>query len=80
MIQSQLFDLGAAIATPQHNSTDEKISYVKFPTKYTLQLEEWIDDLDASLPPLKTFVIPVSLLIYMSRHYMTLIYYYSQED
>lgn len=57
-IQSRLFDLGAAVATPIANSSDEKKKYVAFDSKYTAQIESWIDALDAALPPLSNFVIP----------------------
>ena len=59
-IQSRLFDLGAAVATPIHNSSDAKVAYTRFSQEHTLKLEEWIDALDAQLPPLTNFVIPVS--------------------
>ncbi len=57
-IQSRLFDLGAAVATPPQSSL-EKLKYTKFSPQATLKLEEWIDKLDAQLPPLTNFVIPV---------------------
>eukprot|EP01032_Pedospumella_encystans_P028513 gene28513-32203_t len=57
-IQSRLFDLGAAVATPVHSSSEAKVAYTKFSPKFTARLEEWIDDLDAKLPPLTNFVIP----------------------
>ena len=63
-IQSRLFDLGAAVATPPQNSSDEKINYTKFNPKFTSRLEEWIDKLDAQLPPLTNFVLPVRLSLY----------------
>ncbi len=59
-IQSRLFDLGAAVATPVQGSSDAKVAYTKFSPKFTAKLEEWIDGLDAQLPPLTNFVIPVS--------------------
>ena len=31
----------------------------KFPEDNVLVLEKWIDELDAKLPPFKTFTIPV---------------------
>ena len=61
-IQSRLFDLGAAVATPVQGSSDTKVAYTKFSPKFTAKLEEWIDGLDAQLPPLTNFVIPVSVV------------------
>jgi cob(I)alamin adenosyltransferase len=58
-IQSRLFDVGAAIATPTSTSPKTKATAV-FPAANTAQVEEWIDALDAKLPPLKNFVIPVT--------------------
>lgn len=58
-IQSRLFDLGAAVATPLTSSSGEKIAYTKFPNAHTMQLEKWIDQLDSGLPPLTTFILPV---------------------
>ena len=57
-IQSRLFDVGAAIATPVQTSTEEKRNYTKFPSEFTRTLEIWLDDLDSKLPPLTNFVIP----------------------
>ena len=58
-IQSRLFDLGAAVATPiNEKSSEEKIKYTQLDPELTLGLEKWIDELDAKLPPLKTFIIP----------------------
>lgn len=62
-IQSRLFDLGAAVATPAQGSSEEKVRYTKFSAKATLRLEEWIDRLDAQLPPLTNFVIPVAAVM-----------------
>ena len=57
-IQSRLFDLGAAVATPFQTSSDEKRLYTEFSADFTSRLEGWIDEFDAALPPLKNFVIP----------------------
>jgi len=57
-IQSRLFDVGAAIATPVQNSSDEKLTYTKFSSRFTRDLELWTDELDSQVPPLKNFVIP----------------------
>lgn len=57
-IQSQLFDIGAAIATPASKSSINKLQYTEFSSFFTIQLEKWIDELDDKLPPLQFFVIP----------------------
>ena len=57
-VQSRLFDLGAAVATPIAGSSEEKRNYTALDPKLTDQVEEWIDALDATLPPLSNFVIP----------------------
>ena len=58
-VQSRLFDLGAAVATPTTSKSSEtKIKYTSLSSEYTAQLERWIDELDAKLPPLTTFIIP----------------------
>ncbi|KAK8831482.1 hypothetical protein WA577_000568 [Blastocystis sp. JDR] len=59
-IQSRLFDLGAAIATPPHQSESKKVEKTKFPEDNVAILEKWIDEMDAKLPPFKTFTIPTS--------------------
>ena len=57
-IQSRLFDVGAAIATPVQKSSDEKLKYTEFHAIHTERVERWIDEMDAALPPLQHFVIP----------------------
>lgn len=61
-IQSRLFDLGAAVATPVQTSSMKKKVYTEFSDQHTARLEEWIDHLDASVPPITNFVIPVSIV------------------
>mmetsp|Transcript_1660 Transcript_1660/g.2627 ORF Transcript_1660/g.2627 Transcript_1660/m.2627 type:complete len:197 (+) Transcript_1660:79-669(+) len=56
-IQCRVFDLGACVATPPTSSSTKK-QYTNFPASHTTQLESWIDELDASLPPLRNFIIP----------------------
>lgn len=63
-IQCRLFDLGAAVATPIDNSSSTKLTLTKFDESNTKILEKWIDELDAQLPPLKNFVIPVCMYTY----------------
>jgi cob(I)alamin adenosyltransferase len=54
VLQNQMFDLGAELATPdsaKHGAellTDDLLD----------QLESWIDTLEADLAPLKTFILP----------------------
>ncbi len=57
-IQNRLFDVGSAIATPLDRSAADKLAYTQFSSRFTEQLEKWIDELDSQLPPLKNFVIP----------------------
>eukprot|EP00761_Pharyngomonas_kirbyi_P010019 gb/GECH01010037.1/.p1 GENE.gb/GECH01010037.1/~~gb/GECH01010037.1/.p1 ORF type:complete len:257 (+),score=44.90 gb/GECH01010037.1/:1-771(+) len=57
-IQSRLFDVGASVATPLSSGREKKIAKVQFSSKHIDHLEEWIDELDASLPPLKAFILP----------------------
>jgi cob(I)alamin adenosyltransferase len=57
-IQSRLFDVGAAIATPTDSTSARKKKYTEFSPNYTTELERWIDELDSQLPPITNFVIP----------------------
>jgi len=57
-IQSRLFDVGAAIATPRLCSSDEKVSKTQFSNSHTKLLEQMIDHMEAQLPPLTTFILP----------------------
>jgi cob(I)alamin adenosyltransferase len=58
-IQSRLLDVGSAIATPRMNTKSEaRIERTSFPEEHIDQVENWIDDLDAQLPQLKTFILP----------------------
>jgi cob(I)alamin adenosyltransferase len=56
-IQSRLLDAGSCIATPD-NASENKRERVKFPGTNASQLEEWIDELDATLPSLTMFILP----------------------
>merc|ERR1719295_751607 len=59
-IQSRLMDVGSHIATPlsSDKSNESKKKHVEFDVENTSNLEEWIDELDASLPELKNFILP----------------------
>lgn len=53
-IQSELFDLGADLATP----VDAKVKIARFPAQAVTRLEEEIDAFDESLTELKAFILP----------------------
>jgi len=53
-LQLELFDLGADLATP----LDEKFEVPRVSQQQIDQLEQWIDEMDAKLPPLKNFILP----------------------
>ncbi|KAJ8908699.1 hypothetical protein NDN08_005404 [Rhodosorus marinus] len=57
-IQHRFFDLGAHLATPRVRSDESTLDKTRFEMEASNQLEEWIDDLQASLPPLTTFILP----------------------
>lgn len=63
-IQSSLIDLGSHIATPKTSeASDEKhILRAKFDASSLLStLENAIDTMDAELPPLRNFILPVRI-------------------
>lgn len=55
VIQNELFDIGAELATP---AGSEWPGMIKASPNHVLQLERWIDDLNANLPELKSFILP----------------------
>ncbi|GMF35949.1 unnamed protein product [Phytophthora lilii] len=58
-IQSRLFDLGACVATPLTSASETKQRRAgMFDEANVAQLERWIDEMDAQLPPLKCFILP----------------------
>jgi ATP:cob(I)alamin adenosyltransferase len=58
-IQSRLLDIGSVIATPLNSSTEEQLGRVQFDDAHVDALESWIDEMDAELPALRNFVLPV---------------------
>ncbi len=58
IIQHALFDLGAAVATPRTRAANEKIEKTRFDEEEISLLEQWIDEMDAALPKLSTFILP----------------------
>lgn len=57
-VQNTLFDLGASLATPRTRASETKLKKTRFGNEGILQLEQWIDQLDALLSPLHTFILP----------------------
>lgn len=57
-IQHALFDVGAALATPQTKAPDNKIQKTRFDTEAIEVLEKWIDEMEEKLPPLHAFILP----------------------
>ncbi|KAG2393359.1 hypothetical protein C9374_006890 [Naegleria lovaniensis] len=58
-IQSRLLDVGSCIATPMESTSSlDKLNRVKFNSENITLLEEWIDQMDELLPPLKNFILP----------------------
>lgn len=58
VIQHALFDLGAHVATPLQQSSQEKIRKTRFDELSCAELETWIDEYQAILPQLKNFILP----------------------
>jgi len=52
-------DVGAAVATPAQTTTNEaKKTRTRFDANHVVKLEAWIDQMDAQLPPLTSFILP----------------------
>ncbi|EFN59559.1 hypothetical protein CHLNCDRAFT_49309 [Chlorella variabilis] len=71
VIQSRLFDVGSAVATPRPTSSDHKLQRVAFSEAHAAQLERWIDEMMEELPPLTQFILPsgglAAAALHMSR-------------
>ncbi len=67
IIQSELFVLGADLATPM----DAKAQIKRVDQAMSTRLESWIDELDVTLEPLRYFVLPggsvTASLLHISR-------------
>jgi cob(I)alamin adenosyltransferase len=60
-IQSRLFDVGSAVATPLSSGSDEKLAKVVFSDEAVTHLESWIDRMEEELPRLTNFILPVRM-------------------
>tara|TARA_A100001015_G_C14989993_1_gene713425 strand:- start:517 stop:1095 length:579 start_codon:yes stop_codon:yes gene_type:complete len=67
-IQSKLFDLGAAVATPRKWASEKKQDNTNFSIDYTRQLEKWIDSMDGEIEPLTQFILPGGHIIASQVH------------
>ncbi|MCB1113699.1 MAG: cob(I)yrinic acid a,c-diamide adenosyltransferase [Chlamydiia bacterium] len=57
-VQHALFDVGAAIATPRTSGETKKVEKTRFSEAAIKDLENWIDEMQEKLPPLKQFILP----------------------
>ncbi len=57
-IMSRVMDLGSSVATPPSTSSAARLARVALPENLSTQIEQWIDELDETLPPLRNFVLP----------------------
>ncbi len=65
LIQNELFDLGSELATPHGSSWS---GMLKTEVSHVERLERWIDELNESLPDLKSFVLPGGTLLNAHLH------------
>jgi cob(I)alamin adenosyltransferase len=58
VVQHDLFALGAELATPPASEGRRRPDTPPLPTARVAEMEEWIDDADRELAPLRAFVLP----------------------
>lgn len=64
-IQHDLFDLGGDLCFPEADKPDYALSITK---SYVHRLEKWIDQVNSTLEPLKSFVLPGGTLASQHIH------------
>lgn len=57
-VQCALQDVNSNIATPKSSARERHTSKTEFSSQLVPELEKWIDEYTAQLPPLKMFIIP----------------------
>ncbi|XP_029637833.1 corrinoid adenosyltransferase isoform X2 [Octopus sinensis] len=57
-IQCVLQDVGSNIATPKSSASETQLKRTGFNDQHVKDLETWIDEYTAELPPLKNFILP----------------------
>eukprot|EP00808_Paulinella_micropora_P002185 g63784.t1 len=67
-IQSRLFDVGAHVATPRKSSSQGYLENTTFDETHVKLLEDWIDEMEATLPPLSSFILPSGGFLSASLH------------
>lgn len=69
-LQRDLFALGARLADPSHRIAP-RVTKIVVDDRSVTQLEEWIDRLDAELPPLRHFILaggtPAGAMLHLAR-------------
>ena len=58
LVQHDLFTLGAELATPPPADGRRRPETPPLPTERAAEMEEWIDDADREIEPLRAFVLP----------------------
>jgi cob(I)alamin adenosyltransferase len=68
-IQCLLQDVGSNIATPRDSATAPRLARTEFDSdgQHVQDLETWIDAMDQELPPLTSFILPVSVACLNTR-------------
>lgn len=57
-VQNELLDIGADLCVPGAPGHEAKRERLRVTEAYTKRLEDWIDEANAPLEPLKSFVLP----------------------
>ncbi len=58
LIQRDLFAIGASLATPRRDDGRPSPEVPPLPAGRIAEMEAWMDQADAQLPPLKRFILP----------------------
>ncbi len=67
-IQCILQDVGSAVATPYSSARKIHQERTQFSQRHTSELEEWIDEYTAELPPIQNFILPGGSLTSATLH------------
>ena len=67
-IQCLLQEVMSHIATPRSEASPAQLERTEFSPAHVELLEEWIDEMDTALPPLRNFILPSGGLAACSLH------------